>query len=195
MSSDDFYYSSVDGGYRIGSIGPSANNYCDGRPKGLKNTANLTPVTPSKYSEKDIIEIGRCAFYKSNIEKITVSSPVKTIENCAFYGCSSLKEAVLPSTISTINWFCFSSCPKLSLITFCRKEAITVGSRVFYSSNSSVIINVPTNSLINNITTISTKKVLNPTCLVTTKIVYTRKRRNKLISIFDPIIYLIIVCC
>ena len=79
MSSADFYYSSVDGGYRIGSIGPSTVYSCAGSPKGLKNTANLTPVTPSKYREKDIIEIGRCAFCRSKIKKITVSSPVKTI--------------------------------------------------------------------------------------------------------------------
>ena len=193
MSSDDFYYSEVDGGYRIGTIGPSTTNSCAGGPKGLKNAANLTPVTPSKYSEKDIIEIGRCAFYYSNIEKITVSSPVKTIENCAFYGCSSLKEAVLPSTISTINWFGFYGCPKLSLITFCRKEAITVGSDAFSLSNSSVIINVPTNSLITTIGSISTKKVLNPSCLFSLNNVKTRKRRSRLLSTFIPIVYLLVV--
>ena len=195
MSSDDFYYSSVDGGYRIGSIGPAADYSCT-KSYGLKNTANLTPVTPSKYSEKDIIEIGRCAFYSSNIEKITVSSPVKTIENCAFLGCSSLKEVVLPSTVSTINWHNFYKCPKLSLITFCRKEAITVDNSyngAFYGSNSSVLINVPANSLITKIGSISTKKVLNPNCLFSSKNGKTRKRRSRCLSTFIPIVYLLVV--
>ena len=181
--SDDFYYSSVDGGYRIGTIGPAATYSCT-KPYGLKNAANLTPVTPSKYSEKDIIEIGRCAFYGSNIEKITVSSPVKTIENCAFHSCSSLKEVVLPSTISTINWYGFYFCPKLSLITFCRKEAITVSSDAFSASNSSVLINVPMNSLITKIGKISTKKVLNPSCLFSLNNGKTRKRRSRSFFIY-----------
>ena len=188
MSSDDFYYSEVDGGYRIGTIGP--NDYCNYKSYGLKNAANLTPVTPSKYNEKDIIEIGRCAFYGLNIKKITVSSPVKIIENCAFYSCSSLKEVVLPSTVSAINWRGFYGCPKLSLITFCRNEAITVSSEVFSSSNSSVLINVPMSSLITTIDSISTKKVLDKNCLFSSKKACTCKRRKQPLSAIDPIIYL-----
>ena len=80
MSSDDFYYSSVDGGYRIGTFDSNAGKSCGNTPNGYNTeSVNLTPVAPSKYSEKDIIEIWRCAFYKSNIKKITVSTPVKTI--------------------------------------------------------------------------------------------------------------------
>ena len=51
MSSDDFYYSEVDGGYRIGTIGP--NDDCV-HLNGLKNTENLSPITPSKYDEKTL---------------------------------------------------------------------------------------------------------------------------------------------
>ena len=194
MSSDDFYYSATDGGYRIGTFEPSSGS-CNS-PNGLKNTANLSPITPSKYLEKDIIEIGRCSFYESKIVKITISSPVKTIENCAFFNCYELKEVTFPSTASKISWHVFYKCSKLSIITFCRNEAITVdnqSSGVFYQSNTSMIIKVPINSAINAIAIINTKKVLNPSCLLSSKKACTCKIRNRLLSTFTPIIYLIII--
>ena len=177
MTLGDYSFSEVDGGYRIGTLSPSAN--CDLRSYGFnQDSSDYSPVTPSKYNGKDIIEIGRCAFRYTKIIKITISAPVRTIENCVFHQCYYLQEVIFPSTVSTISHKIFWSCSKLSIITFCRNEAVTIASNNFDYSNLSVVIKVPINSKKNEIGIISTKKVLNPSCLQQMKNTY--KRRNRI---------------
>lgn len=193
MPLSDFKYSEIEGGYRIGTISPS--DLCESMPYGFnQDSNNFYPITPSKYRGKYILEIGKCAFKSSNIIKITISAPVKIIHGYSFENCANLVEVVLPSTVSSILECAFCLDSKISLITFCRNEAITVGSDLFLGSNSSVIINVPKTSSIDKLSAVTTKKVLNPNCLFPRKIIYTCKRRNMFLSTFTPILYQIIAC-
>ena len=65
MSTDEYEFTLIDGGYRIGTL--DADSGCSDMPYGFKSSAtNKTPVSPSKYKGLYVIEIGRCAYgYRS----------------------------------------------------------------------------------------------------------------------------------
>ena len=49
---------------------------------------------------------------RKQIENVVMSKGI-TIENCAFYNCSSLTSIIIPNSVITIGDFAFSSCPSL----------------------------------------------------------------------------------
>ena len=164
MSTDDYSFSEIEGGYRIGTLDPSTS--CNWKPTGYKAyETNKTPVSPSKYNGKDILEVGRCAYAYIDITKVTILEPVQTIQCYAFSTCRSLTEVYLPSTILSIVSYAFCDCTSLSLLNFCRYEAVTCGTGVFNKVPSSLVIKVPKTSKISQLGDFSTHKVLDSDCI------------------------------
>jgi hypothetical protein len=157
---DQYAYSQVSGGYRIGTI--ESTTPCSSRPTGyLSSSTNDSPITPSQYNGLDIVEIGRCAFGYTSVKKVVISKPVTTIQCYSFTACRQLIEVSLPSTVSVISYQAFEICPSLAIFNFCRVDSVELGSNIFYNSNKTMVINVPTTSSLNSIDGIATTKVLN----------------------------------
>ena len=181
MSPDIYFYSEIDGGYRIGTH--EENQICSGVSTGFQShLTNKSPVSPSIYNNKYILEIGRCGFAYTKITKVTISAPVRAIRNYAFDICSVLREVNLPSTISYIGSNAFKDCKSLALINICRNESITTGNNVFYNIVSSITINVPSTSLIDSINDKPTTKVLSSRCIFdgARNLIQSCKKRNTL---------------
>ena len=96
---------------------------------------------PSKVSK-----IGKQAFYGcKNLKKVTLSSGLKTIDEKAFYKCTSLTSITIPSKVSKIGKQAFYGCKKLKSITIKTSKLTNknVGSKAFKGISSKAIIKVP----------------------------------------------------
>ena len=62
--------------------------------------------------------IGDCAFYGcSGLTELTLPNIVTSIGDCAFYGCSGLTELILPNSVRSIGDIAFTYCSGLEKIT------------------------------------------------------------------------------
>ena len=61
-------------------------------------------------NEKNIKEL--------DLTEIYAHFAIITIKKCAFFGCSSLVNIIIPESITTIHKFAFSDCSSLKMITF-----------------------------------------------------------------------------
>ncbi len=95
-------------------------------------------IVPSEIDGHIVNELGKSAFYKSDIESIEIPDTIKKIgdncvresnveiiriaegiriiPNCFAFGCKNLKEVKLPTTLFTIKSCAFESCPNLTYI-------------------------------------------------------------------------------
>lgn len=174
MSTEDYSFSEISGGYRIGTLGSETT--CSGVPTGYKSVSkNKEPVSPSKFNGKDILEIGRCAYSYIAITKVTISEPTMMIQCYAFDRCTSLTEVYLPPTITYVANAAFQNCNSLAHIFLCRKEAITYGANPFAGSvPNTLVISVPMKSSITSLGSRSTQKTLSMSCFSNSK--YANKR-------------------
>lgn len=74
----------------------------------------LTDLTFAKDSQ--LKEIGREAFYETNIQSISLPNGLKTIGNLAFYQCRNLSTVSIPSSTTSIGEAAFRGCISLSQI-------------------------------------------------------------------------------
>lgn len=64
-----------------------------------------------------VTTIGDSAFMESGLRKITIPSGVTSLGYGVFYGCTSLKEAVISSNVLTMDGQVFSNCSGLTSVT------------------------------------------------------------------------------
>ena len=69
------------------------------------------------------------------ITKLTIPDGVTTIENCMFFGCSSLTEIVIPDSVTTIGGSAFYKCTSLTSIKI-PDSVISIGSSAFWGCSS-----------------------------------------------------------
>lgn len=60
-----------------------------------------------------ITSIGESAFANSEIESVLIPNSVTTIEDCAFWGCESLKFVEIPDSVTEIGDSIFVCCKNL----------------------------------------------------------------------------------
>ena len=80
----------------------------------------------------DVTSIEDSAFYGcSSLTGITIPASVTTIGSWAFYGCSSLSSITIPASVDTIGFMAFSGCSGLTSVIF----ASTSNWEVYQDSN------------------------------------------------------------
>ena len=88
---------------------------------------NTMPVweTVIGFENRSITSIKKFAFYGcTSLTSATLPSDVETIEESAFYGCTQLETVTLPDALTTIGKEAFKNCSKLPSITI--PENVTV---------------------------------------------------------------------
>lgn len=83
--------------------------------QGNKKIKQITFAAGGNYSN---LTIGEDAFYGSVIEKVVLPEGFQTIEIGLFKGCASLKEVVIPTSVTKIKANAFSNCTQLTALTF-----------------------------------------------------------------------------
>ncbi len=71
---------------------------------------------------KQITTIGNHAFTYSGLTEIVIPDGITTLSNNAFRLCTSLETVYIPSSVKSIEYYCFGDCNKLDSIYFCGTE-------------------------------------------------------------------------
>ena len=71
--------------------------------------------------------------YRSSLRELVIPSSVTSIGDCAFSGCSSLRELVIPSSVTSIGYATFNNCSSLQL---------SIKSSKFELINNSIIVDI-----------------------------------------------------
>lgn len=92
----------------------------------------------------NIETIGEIAFWRSDIETITLSSSLKEIKSQAFNECNSLQSVALPDSLETIGNFAFAECESLSQVSIKTTSTLSsLGVSVFKLDSSLTSIVLP----------------------------------------------------
>ena len=92
-------------------------------------TCTLKNITiPSKVGDRAVTGVYEGAF-STDIESVTLSEGITTIQRAAFLNCANLKTVVLPSTLLHIGEYAFLTCP-IENINF-PEGLLTIGRQAF----------------------------------------------------------------
>jgi len=84
----------------------------------------------------------------AQLREVTLNEGLREIEECAFYGCTSLQSINIPSTVVRIGRFAFSGCIELKTVVL--NEGLTEIERgVFATCKSLQSITIPSSVLEN----------------------------------------------
>ena len=117
----------------------------------IKMPATGTSVGASAFSGNDgitsvdfnnVTKIGKSAFQSSKTLVSIVGTKIQEIEQAAF-ALSSLSEATLPATLTTIGKMAFMNCKKLTKVTVLATTPPTVQANTFNGINANAILYVP----------------------------------------------------
>jgi len=110
-------------------------------PGGIAETSYAVP--------SGVTDIAANAFYgNATLTDITFNVGLEYIGNLSFYECTSLSSITLPSTLASMGYRVFEGCSSLATVVMERDEPpIIIGTRVFFGTNASLKIYVPTASV------------------------------------------------
>ncbi|MDE6060288.1 MAG: leucine-rich repeat domain-containing protein, partial [Clostridia bacterium] len=147
-------------------------------PDGVTAIANGAFIGCTRIKEVTIsgtvTSIGECAFYKTDIEKLTFNNDgfdsvtigkyafrdcgelktiefkkgnhVKVIGEGAFFGCDDLTELELPANLETVGAQAFRDCTSVEKVTISStKDSLEFGTDVFYNCKRLSTLNLPKN--------------------------------------------------
>ncbi|MCL2053827.1 MAG: leucine-rich repeat domain-containing protein [Oscillospiraceae bacterium] len=113
-------------------------------------------LTDLDLSKTSLESVGKYAFqYRHNLENVNLSNnQIKTIEDYAFHGCSSIQTLTFPTTLETIGNYAFASAMagKLSLyeLDLSNTKVATIGASAFESSEIERLVLPTTIKFIDN---------------------------------------------
>ena len=117
----------------------------------IKMPTTGTSVGASAFSGNDgitsvdfnnVTKIGKSAFQSSKTLVSRVGTKIQDIEQAAF-ALSSLSEATLPATLTTIGKMAFMNCKKLTKVTVLATTPPTVQANTFNGINANAVLYVP----------------------------------------------------
>lgn len=117
----------------------------------IKMPATGTSVGASAFSSNDgitsvdfnnVTKIGKSAFQSSKTLVSIVGTKIQEIEQAAF-ALSSLSEATLPATLTTIGKMAFMNCKKLTKVTVLATTPPAVQTNTFNGINANAVLYVP----------------------------------------------------
>lgn len=98
----------------------------------VRPDSGLTELTvASSQGGEPVYMIGRAACANTELKRVVILSPVRTLAPAAFYQTSSLEHVDLPPTLLTIGSSAFNGCSSLTEIEV-PDHVTTIGSRAFY---------------------------------------------------------------
>ena len=98
--------------------------------------------------QNGVTSIGDAAFYSCrSLTSITLPTSLDSIGAIAFRECTSLNNITIPSGVTNIGHNTFSGCSSLSSVTVEATTPPSLGSGVFSSTSSSLVIYVPSGSV------------------------------------------------
>ena len=80
--------------------------------------------------------------YENGVGIITFDGDVTTIDNSAFYNCTSLTSITIPESVTSIGNYAFSGCSKLASITI-PNNVTAIGERAFNGCSKLTSITIP----------------------------------------------------
>ncbi len=111
-----------------------------------------------------VTSIGRCAFYATYIDKISIPEGVTVLEDGTFSVCYNLSSVTLPEGLTSIGAYTFISCDELTSITL-PSTLTTIGDEAFEGCTGLTTINIP-----NGVTRIGNSAFSDCTGLTTIKL-------------------------
>ena len=122
------------------SIGACAFAICSGLTSITVESGNI--VYDSRDNCNAIIKTSTNTLIAGCMNTVVPNS-VTTIDNFAFYGCSSLASVTIGDSVTTIGNYAFSGCSGLTEITCLASTAPTLGTNVFEDVSSTIPVNIP----------------------------------------------------
>ena len=138
----------------------------DGFKKGSNNIEDYTITDSTRLSEytgKNFIFIkciksvnipvtvtslgSDCFKYCSSLLAVIIPDSVTSLGGWCFYGCSSLTCIIIPDSVTSLGDRCFQYCSSLTSVTCKATTPPTLGSTAFSSTNSTLVIYVPAESV------------------------------------------------
>ncbi len=110
------------------------------------SVAEGNTVYDSRYDCNAIIETATNTLI-SGCQSTTIPKDVKTIDEGAFFYCSSLRSIEIPSSVNTIESEAFYNCSELITVTSFIQEPFQVESNVFSFINKDAILYVPVGTI------------------------------------------------
>ena len=107
-------------------------------------------LTDETFDFGKLTHIGKYTFRYTNFVNIDMSdSTIKTIDQEAFYGCTTIKTIKMPLTLTRINAVAFRDCTSLEFIEFGnnQNEFTMPGWGVFYNCKSLKAVSLPVNTI------------------------------------------------
>ena len=89
-----------------------------------------------------VTSIGKGAFTGSDLNSITISNSVTTIDDETFSGCANLTSVSIPNSVTSIGNYVFSACSNLISITI-PNSVTSIGDGAFYNCSSLTSITIP----------------------------------------------------
>ena len=117
----------------------------------FRNCYNLTSIVIDAKNESYDARDNSNAIIDSNSDELLVAcsstkvpSSVKSIGDCAFYGCGLIEELVIPEGVKKIDHEAFGGCSSLKSVSL-PESLIELGANVFIGCNSLTSIVIPKN--------------------------------------------------
>lgn len=116
------------------------------------NEAQGSLVLPSKVVKRDteytLVKISDYSFIRcTDLTSVTIPNSVTTIGEMAFYACRSLNTVTIGNSVTTIGSRAFSSCRMLKTVCSWSINPPELGSEVFNTNPSKLILHVPAESV------------------------------------------------
>ena len=126
----------------------SGNTVFDSREicNAIIKTSNNALVTGCKNTviPNSVTSIDQYAFYNcTSLTSVEIPNSVTSIGNGAFYNCTGLTSVEIPNSVTSIGYDAFSNCTGLTSVTSFAETPPILGNYVFSSVNKSIPVYVP----------------------------------------------------
>mgnify|MGYP002602572873 FL=1 len=74
-------------------------------------------VIPAEYNGKPVTEIAYNGFVRCSLKNIVIPDSITAIGSNAFEFCTELTEVTIPDSVTNPGWFTFTACRKLTSVT------------------------------------------------------------------------------